>query len=57
MTTDTPIKPKSPGKKAELMTPEQQRKAFEDTARELECDESEERFEAALRAIAKQKPK
>ena len=30
--------------------------AFVDAARALECDESEERFDAALRKIAAQKP-
>lgn len=29
---------------------------FREAARELECDESEERFEDAMRKIAKQKP-
>jgi diphthamide synthase (EF-2-diphthine--ammonia ligase) len=42
---------------AEKMTPEEQKRRFEDLARELECDESEESFDAALRVIAKQKPK
>jgi len=30
---------------------------FRKAARELGCDESEERFQGALRTIAKQKPK
>ena len=30
---------------------------FKQTARELECDDSEERFDAALKTIGKQKPK
>jgi hypothetical protein len=30
---------------------------FREVARELGCDESEERFDEALRAVAKQKPK
>jgi hypothetical protein len=34
-----------------------QRGKFEDAARALECDESEERFDAALRKIAAHKPK
>jgi hypothetical protein len=34
-----------------------QSKAFEDAARAHECDESEERFDAALRKIAAHKPK
>jgi len=33
-----------------------QRKAFVDAARSLECDESEERFDAALRKVAAHKP-
>jgi hypothetical protein len=35
----------------------EQVKAFRKAARELGCDESEERFQEALRAVAKQKPK
>jgi hypothetical protein len=44
-------------------TPEQKKteddqvRAFRKAARELGCDESEERFQDALRTIAKQKPK
>ena len=30
---------------------------FRDTARALECDESEDKFEAALKKVAKAKPK
>jgi len=33
-----------------------QLRRFKETARVLECDESEERFDDALRTIAKQKP-
>jgi hypothetical protein len=33
-----------------------QRAAFKKAARELGCDESEERFQEALRTVAKQKP-
>jgi hypothetical protein len=33
-----------------------QRERFEEVARSLECDESEERFDAALRKIAAHKP-
>lgn len=33
-----------------------QSKAFIDAARELGCDESEERFNEALRAVARHKP-
>jgi hypothetical protein len=36
--------------------PTKQREAFIDAARALECDESEERFDAALKKIAAQKP-
>jgi hypothetical protein len=31
-------------------------KSFEDAARALECDESEERFDAALKKVATHKP-
>ena len=34
----------------------EQGKKFTDAARSLECDESEERFDAALRKIAAHKP-
>jgi len=34
-----------------------QAKRFIEAARELACDESEERFESALRSIARHKPK
>ena len=34
-----------------------QHKRFIETARELECDEDKERFEAKLKRIAKVKPK
>lgn len=33
-----------------------QRHRFEEAARALECDESEERFDAALRKVAAHKP-
>ena len=42
--------------KAEKMTPEQQRAAFEETARELGCDESPDAFEAAVKKVARHKP-
>jgi hypothetical protein len=35
----------------------EQIKAFRKVARELGCDKSEERFQEALRVVAKQKPK
>jgi hypothetical protein len=34
-----------------------QRAKFEQAARDLQCDESEEAFDEKLRVIAKQKPK
>ncbi len=34
-----------------------QRRRFEEAARELGCDESEERFDEVLKKVAKQKPK
>ena len=34
-----------------------QRERFEETARELECDESEERFNETLKRVVKSKPK
>ena len=42
--------------KAEKMTPEQQRAAFEATARELGCDESPDAFEAAVKKVARHRP-
>jgi hypothetical protein len=42
---------------AKPMTPAEQRRRFEETARELDCDQSEEAFDAALRTIARHKPK
>ena len=35
---------------------EEQSKRFRETARQLECDEDAERFEAKLKRIAKAKP-
>ncbi len=43
--------------KARKPTPDDQVKAFRKAARELGCDESEERFQEALRTIAKRKPR
>ena len=58
MTSGVPNKPKPPSKLgAEKLTPEEQRRRFEELARELECDESEEQFDKDLRAIARQKSK
>ncbi|RYC30862.1 hypothetical protein D3273_16890 [Lichenibacterium minor] len=42
--------------KSPKMTPEQQRAAFEATARELGCDESPDAFEAAVKKVAKAPP-
>lgn len=58
--TDTATKPKAkPGKLgAEKLTPDEQRRRFEELAKEAGCDEtSEAQFNGALRIIAKQKPK
>lgn len=44
-------------RKAEPMTPEAQRRAFEDSAREFGCGQSEERFDEALRVIVEQTSK
>lgn len=43
----------SPGKKPKAASSQ----AFIDAARELECDESEGRFNTVLRQVAKHKPK
>jgi hypothetical protein len=37
--------------------PSEQVKEFRQAARELGCDENEERFQTALRAVAKHRPK
>lgn len=52
-TTD---KPKPAGRKAEPLSPEEQRQRFEDAARELACDSSEDAFNAALDVIGRHKP-
>ncbi|WP_267358618.1 MULTISPECIES: hypothetical protein [unclassified Methylobacterium] len=58
MPTDTPAKPKSAKLGAEKLTPEEQRRRFEELAREAGCDErSAERFEEAVKTIARHKPK
>lgn len=56
MSTDT-TKPKPATKLgAEKLTPEEQRRRFEELAREAGCDEgSEARFEAAVKTIGKKK--
>lgn len=46
-----------PSKRATTPKTSEQSKKFIETARELGCDESEERFDKALRIIAKQTPK
>jgi hypothetical protein len=40
----------------QLKKPSDQVRAFRKAARELGCDDSEERFKEALRAVAKHKP-
>jgi hypothetical protein len=44
-------------KAKENQTEKDQAKAFRKAARELGCDENEERFKETLRTLAKQKPK
>ncbi len=44
-------------KSKEIQSPKEQIAAFRKAARDLGCDESEDRFKKALRTIAKQKPK
>lgn len=39
-----------------MMTEKTQRERFEETARQLECDEDEGKFNADLKKIAKAKP-
>lgn len=39
-----------------MADPQTQRAKFEQAARELECDESEERWDRTLKRVAKQKP-
>ena len=41
MPTDTPSKPKPPGKKAEALSPAEQRRRFEELSRELGTDNGE----------------
>jgi hypothetical protein len=43
-------------KASKIQSPKDQVEAFRKAARELGCDESEERFQEALRTVAKQKP-
>ncbi|MGX9980601.1 hypothetical protein [Methylobacterium fujisawaense] len=57
MPTDTPTKPKPAKLGAEKLTPEEQRRRFEELAREAGCDEeSEARFEAVVKTIGKHRP-
>lgn len=44
-------------KKTAKRSPQMQVRAFRKAARQLGCDESEERFQDALRTVAKHKPK
>ena len=55
MPTET-TKPKPSGKKAATLAPDEQRRRFEDAARELGCDASEDSFNAALDVIGRHKP-
>jgi hypothetical protein len=43
-------------KPQKIQTPKEQAAAFRKAARELGADESEERFQQALRTVAKHKP-
>jgi hypothetical protein len=49
-----PSKPKTANRKTKAATPQGTR--FVEAARALECDESEERFDASLRKIAAHNP-
>lgn len=53
--TSVPVKPKPPSKLgAEKLTPEEQKRRFEELAHEAGCDEgSEERFEEAVKRIGR----
>lgn len=51
--TTTKAKAKSAGKKAEPLTPQEQRRRFEEAARDLDCDDSEKAFNAALDVIGR----
>ena len=42
---------------SQVKNPSKQVQKFRDTARALECDESEDKFEAALKKVAKAKLK
>jgi len=44
-------------KTKQIQSPKEQIAAFRKAARELGCDESEEKFKDALRTLAKAKPK
>ncbi len=58
MPTVSPAKPEPAKLGAEKLSPEEQRRWFEALAREAGCDEtSDAQFEAALKVIAKAKPK
>ncbi len=50
---DTSQSPKPTGKKAKKLTQKEQSERFIETARELEVDESGEKFEAAISVVAK----
>ena len=56
MPTDTPTKPKPPGKLgAEKLTPEEQRRRFIEAARGAGASEDEADFDAAVTKIARSK--
>ncbi len=58
MPTDATAKPKPTKLGAEKLTPEAQRRRFEELTREAGCDEgSDARFDAAVTTIARQRPK
>ena len=51
------LTPSKPLKKSNAhLSAADQRRRFIETARELGCDESEERFDAVLKAVAKHQP-
>jgi hypothetical protein len=57
MPIDTHTKPKSTKLGAEKLTPEEQRRRFKELAREAGCgEESEARFEAAVKTIGQHRP-
>jgi hypothetical protein len=55
-TTNSLPNKKSGAQTSQQLSDEQQHKRFIETARALECDEDQERFEEKLRQIATSKP-